>query len=129
MQYASVAGLELYAGELADSIEDDIGDALEYRLSECESKLLAYIIPNAPASPSDAEAFARAVYSQFIFENESRYKDVRDLPHGVKRFKLGDFEMEFSDTRAASAVLTKSTISPAAYSILLRQGLLYRGVM
>ena len=129
MIYASVTGLEMYAGELADEVIEQYGDAIEYRLNECEKRLLAYIIPNTPASAGDAEAFEQAVYSQFIFENESRYKDVRELPQGVTRFKLGEFEMEFNGKRTVSAVLTKSTISPAAYGILLRQGLLYRGVM
>lgn len=89
-------------------------------------KLYAFIFPNVPRTEEETEAFEQAVRYQYEHE-ATRAEQLKDLPEGVKEFSVGDFSMTFEKGYADSR-LTKKTICPAAYGVLLRHGLLYRGV-
>ena len=89
-------------------------------------KLYAFIFPNMPRSQEETEAFEQAVKYQYEHE-ATRERQTQDLPEGVKEFSIGDFSMTFEKGYSDSR-LTKKTICPAAYGVLLRHGLLYRGV-
>lgn len=127
MEYASINGLKAYAGELAKDIEKQYGATIKQYLADCEDRMLAYIFPNTPASPDDEDALEQAIYAQFVHENNARNKALAEVPAGAIQFRLGEFQMQF-DPEYASGKLTRRTISQAAHGILLRQGLLYRGV-
>lgn len=97
-----------------------------------EENLKAFIFPNTPVTQEEIEAFSRAVYVQAEHEKqmqETYGSEGIELPNGVSSFSIGHFSMSFAGNGYQNgAVLTKDTICPTAYSILLRAGLLYRGV-
>lgn len=97
-----------------------------------EERIRAFIFPNVPRTPDEVEAFNKAVQHQIEHEKaivESMDIEDVNLPNGVSSFHIGNFSMSFADDGYRnSAVLTKETICPVAYGILLRSGLLYRGV-
>lgn len=90
-------------------------------------KVLAFIFPNNPRTDSDTEAFEKAVLYQYEHEMTQAIKTSDEIPDGVQSFSIGDFHMSF-DKDWLETRLTRKTICPAAYGVLLRQGLLYRGV-
>ena len=51
-------------------------------------------------------------------------EEAAQIPEGVKSFRIGEFEMDVKDGKS----LTGGKICPEAYGLLLRHGLLYRGV-
>ena len=89
-------------------------------------RLLAFCFPNIPISPEQQEAFERAAALQYAWEQE-RQQALSGLPKGVKSFRLGDFSAEL-DTDSSTGKLTSKTICPAAYSLLLRSGLLCKAL-
>ena len=97
-----------------------------------EERLKAFIFPNTPVTAEEIEAFGRAVYLQTEHEHQMKMASGNEevnIPNGVSSFTLGHFSMSFAGKGYQnSAVLTKDSICPTAYSILLRAGLLYRGV-
>lgn len=96
-------------------------------------RILAFIFPNVPKTEEEREAVERAVAFQIDHEKairDSLEVDDVNLPNGVSSFTIGNFSMSFGDEGYKNnAVLTKETICPVAYSVLLRAGLLYKGVM
>lgn len=98
-----------------------------------EERLKAFIFPNTPVTEEELEAFGRAVYVEAEHEKqmeEASGSEEIHLPNGVSSFSIGHFSMSFAGKGYQNgAVLTKDTICPTAYSILLRAGLLYRGVV
>lgn len=91
-------------------------------------RIKAFIFPSIPRMSFEIEAFNTAVDLQINHEKSQAEKtgDV-DLPDGVKSFDIGEFSMSFEDG-AMSGRLTKRTICPSAYGILLEAGLMYKGV-
>ena len=91
-------------------------------------KIMGFIFPNTPRSEDEITAFIRSVTLQYEHE-ATRLQSMNDsgIPEGVTSFRIGDFSMSFEDG-TNSAALTMKTICPAAYGVLLRAGLLYRGV-
>lgn len=89
-------------------------------------KLLAFIFPNSPVTQSDQTAFEKAVMYQYFHDATAAAK-AQDVPEGAQSFSIGDFSMSF-DKDWIGTRLTRKTICPSAYGVLLRQGLLYRGV-
>lgn len=124
MRYATLKGFESYAQAQAESIEDRYEDAIERMLSECEERMLAYILPNVPVTEREKAAFESAVYSQLVHEYSGSQQS--DIPPGATSFKIGDFSMTLDGT--PRGMLTRRTIAPAAWAYLLNAGLLYRGV-
>lgn len=99
--------------------------------TEKETALMAdwmrlYIFPNEPKTEEETEAFNKAVTYQ-IEHDKSQAEKYGDIPEGVEAFRIGDFSMNFAEGVNGSG-LSKNTICPAAYSVLLRAGLLYRGL-
>lgn len=91
-------------------------------------KMHAFIFPNNPTSESQIAAFEKACTYQIEHEKTIAAQcGDNAIPQGTESFQIGDFSMSF-DTDAMGGVLTKKTICPAAYGVLLREGLLYRGV-
>ena len=93
-----------------------------------ESRMLTFIFPNHPRTEEEQEAFDKAVELQIAYERSlAECTGNIDLPAGTKSFSIGNFSMSFEDG-TFSTLLTKRSISPAAYGILLQVGLLYKGV-
>ena len=97
-------------------------------LEMMQDKVHAFIFPNTPVQPSQIEAFEKACLYQIAHEKTIAAQfEGSNLPNGTQSFRIGEFEMSF-DADSMGNVLTKKTICPAAYGVLLRAGLLYKGV-
>lgn len=91
-------------------------------------RMKAFIFPNKPRTLEEKAAFANAVRFQINHDKTVAEKtNGAELPDGAKSFTIGSFHMEFEDGTFDSR-LTRKTICPSAYGILLLAGLLYRGV-
>lgn len=106
----------------AQDIPEDSGTKAFVR-----DKVYAFIFPNSPTTDADTAAFEKAVQYQYEHEMTQAMKASDEIPEGVQSFSIGDFHMSF-DKDWLETRLTRKTICPAAYGVLLRQGLLYRGV-
>ena len=102
------------------------GTPTEAETALMKERMRLYIFPNAPATEDEVEAFDTAVAYQ-IAHDKSRESQYDDIPDGVTSFKIGDFSMNFSGG-VNDSKLTNKTICQAAYFVLLRAGLLYRGL-
>lgn len=94
-------------------------------------RISAYIFPNVPRTDEEHEAFDKAVLYQI--EHEKTLADVlgqemAHIPDGTNSFTIGTFSMSFDGGYKNGAVLDRSSICTYAYGVLLRAGLLYRGV-
>jgi len=98
----------------------------ESQLELTRDKVRGFIFPNTPSTQQDQEAFEKAVLYQYEHEATQAQK-MQEVPDGAQSFSIGDFSMSF-DKDFLQSRLTRKTICPAAYGVLLRQGLLYRGV-
>lgn len=91
--------------------------------------ILAFIIPNTPRTEEEHKAVEKAIEYQIAHEKTMISHIGTDaLPQGTESFTIGDFSMSFSED-AASGALTRKTICPHAYSVLLNAGLLYKGML
>jgi len=97
-------------------------------LEMMRDKMSAYIFPNSPYTDSEKAAFEKACKYQIAHEKTvaSQCGD-NAIPEGTKSFNIGDFAMSFEDG-AMSSKLTRKTICPYAHGVLLKEGLLYKGV-
>ena len=104
-----------------------MGEATEDEIAMMEDRMRLFIFPNDVGDDEEkVEAFDKAVAYQIAHE-KSREEQFGPIPDGVNGFKIGDFSMDFEKC-TTDAALTRKTICPAAYSVLLRAGLLYRGL-
>lgn len=101
------------------------GTPTETETALMQERMKLFIFPNQPETTEEATAFDRAVLYQIAHEKSLSESESR-IPDGVKSFSIGDFSMTFGEETASA--LTMRTICPAAYSVLLRAGLLYRGL-
>lgn len=100
----------------------------EEELEAMRPRIRAFIFPSIPREDFEVEAFEKAVEYQIAHEREIEKKlNGQQLPDGVKSFSIGNFSMSFEDG-SFGARLTKKTICPTAYGILLEAGLMYKGV-
>lgn len=100
----------------------------EEELEMMRDKIRAFIFPNNPSRSSQIEAFEKACVYQIAHEKTVAAQcGDNEIPQGTESFRIGEFEMSF-DTGAMGNQLTKKTVCPAAYGVLLREGLLYKGV-
>lgn len=91
-------------------------------------RMLAFIMPNTPGTDEEKEAFDKALRYQIAHEKtQSALAGETALPDGTTGFNIGEFSMSFADG-AVTGLFTKRTMCPAAYGVLLRAGLLYRGI-
>lgn len=91
-----------------------------------EERMRMFIFPNEPRTEEQTEAFNKAVSFQIAHE-KSQAEQTGDIPSGTTSFRISDFSMTFEEGANASG-LTRKTICQAAYSVLLRAELLYRGL-
>ena len=89
-------------------------------------RMKLFIFPNEARTEDEIEALNKAVAYQIAHEH-SRAEQYSEIPDGAESFRIGDFSMSFEDGVNGSG-LTRKTICEAAYSVLLRAGLLYRGL-
>ena len=104
------------------------GTPTEEETAMMEDRMRLFIFPNDPQTEDETEAFSKAVSYQIAHEKSlaEQYGDI-GIPDGTTGFKIGDFSMTFEEGVNGSG-LTHKTICQAAYSVLLRAGLLYRGL-
>ena len=85
--------------------------------------LTGKMFPNSPVTEREKEVLQKAARLQ-AEHDVTQARDMPSLPSPVKSFQLGHFQMELQvDTRAL-----RGDMCPLAYALLLREGLLYRGV-
>lgn len=104
------------------------GTPTEEETSMMEDRMKLFIFPNEAKTEAEITAFNKAVSYQIVHEKsqQEQYGDV-SIPDGTTAFRIGDFSMNFEEGWNGSG-LTRKTICQAAYSVLLRAGLLYRGL-
>lgn len=102
------------------------GTATQSETALMEEQVRLFIFPNKAKTDAEVTAFNQAVAFQIAHE-KSRQDQYGQIPDGVTSFKIGDFSMTFGEGSNKSG-LTQANICPAAYSVLLRAGLLYRGL-
>lgn len=110
----------------------DIHGAFEAPTAEevdlMEPRIKAFIFPSIPREPWEKKAFEKAVIHQIQHEKTiAAQLDGQTLPEGTTSFSIGNFSMSF-DAGSGGGRLTKKTICPSAYGVLLEAGLLYKGV-
>jgi len=99
----------------------------EEERSLMEARIQAFIFPNDPQTDEEKAAFDKAVEFQIAHEKTAMNAvGSASVPQGTKAFKIGNFDMTFEDG-TFDGLLTKKNICPAAYGVLLRTGLLYKG--
>ena len=97
-------------------IEPDAGD-----MKLAQAKIDALMFPCTPLTDAEKEAVAEAVWLQAV-HTLSMNAEVPVLPEDVESFAIGHFQMKYRKTGRTSG------ICPAARALLLREGLLYKGV-
>ena len=96
-------------------------------LSVYEEMLYAFIFPNTPTTQEEIEVFNAAVLMQYEHDASVSSEADSGLPEGLSSYTVGDFHLAWQpgyNTRT----LSRKTICPGVYGLLLRHGLLYRGV-
>jgi len=91
--------------------------------------MLGFLFPNTPRTKDEKAAFEKAVKYQLNHDKtvaEASAEVVGAVQQGVKSFRIGEFSMSFGSSTTNH--LTRKTICPYAYSVLLRAGLLYKGL-
>lgn len=89
-------------------------------MERARDKLYAKIFPNTPTTPDQRDAFERAVTYQA--EADAYANDAFEgLPRQVTSFHTGNFS-------ATMEARTGLEMCPEAYGILLRAGLMYKGL-
>jgi len=102
------------------------GTATEEETDMMADRMKLFIFPNEAKETDEIEAFNQAVAYQIAHEH-SLQEQMGEIPNGVSAFRIGDFSMNFEEGVNGTG-LTRKTICEAAYSVLLRAGLLYRGL-
>lgn len=95
-------------------------------LTLMQERMYAYIFPNKPVTQEERDAFDQAVIWQYQHDL-SALEAAGEIPSGVESFRIGDFQMAFQDG-TLDMELNRRNICPSVYGLLLRHGLLYRGV-
>lgn len=105
-----------------------VPEPTEEQLTLIRDSMLAFIFPNEPKAEDEQKAFEKAVGYQYEHDETIRMQmNDSGIPDGVESFRIGDFSMNFEEGTHSSRLNMKN-ICPAAYGVLLRAGLLYRGV-
>lgn len=91
-----------------------------------QERMYAFIFPNRPNTDEEREVFDKAVLWQYQHDM-SALAAAGEIPTGMSSFRIGDFQMAFRDG-TLDQTLNRNNICPSVYGLLLRHGLLYRGV-
>ena len=94
------------------------GAGAERCREKAREKLLSHIFPNFPETEEERAALEKAVDFQAEADLEGG-----DIPEAVEGFQIGHFRAELRKRRGGS-----SPVCPLARSVLLRHGLLYKGL-
>lgn len=89
-------------------------------------RMYAFIFPVVPVDDDDKAAFDKAVLWQYQHD-ASAIMASGEIPSGTTSFRIGDFQMAFKDG-TLDQNLNMNNICPSVRGLLLRHGLLYRGV-
>lgn len=109
-------------------IHTDCAEPTKCEMEQMIPRMQAFIFPNTPTTAEEKAAFDKAVRFQINHEKSMNEKlSAAEIPDGMKAFTIGNFRMEFGDG-AFDSRLTRKTICPSAYGVLLTAGLLYRGI-
>ena len=105
----------------------NVDEPTDDELDIMRDRMYAFIFPNEPRTDVEREAFDKAIKYQIAHEKTlaSEFAELgvlQALPDGVSSFSIGDGLKK-------SVTLDKNTICPYAYGVLLRAGLLYKGVV
>ena len=111
---------------MPDIHRKDIDAPTTDEIMAMEPRMKAFIFPSIPRTDAEIAAFNTAVFYQIEHE-KSIQASMNEIPQGVTSFHIGDFSMNF-DGNGYDARLTRKTICPTAYGILLEAGLMYKGV-
>lgn len=103
------------------------GTPTDDETARMQERIRLFMFPNEVETEEQQEAFNQAVNWQIVHE-KSAETEAGNIPDGVSGFRIGDFSMNFAGDGYNGSGLTKKTMCPAAYSVLLRNGLLYRGL-
>ena len=105
-----------------------IPDPTDEEIEMMAARVLAFMFPNVPETEHEKEVFNKAVVLQIAHEKtQTDLGGGANIPQGASGFTISDFSMSF-EKGANSTTLTKRNMCSAAYGLLLREGLLYRGV-
>ena len=97
-------------------------------IAAMELRIKAFIFPSIPRKQYEIDAFNLAVQYQIAHEKTiAAMMQGQAFPNGIKSFNIGNFSMSFEDG-GFDGRLTRKTICPTAYGILLEAGLMYKGV-
>lgn len=102
------------------------GTPTEDETERMTERMKLFIFPNCVRTEEELAAFEKAVAWQIVHE-KSQEEITSEVPDGVTSFRIGDFSMTFDEGYNGSG-LSRKTICPSAYSVLLQAGLLYRGL-
>lgn len=83
-------------------------------------RMRAYLLPRAPKTEAERDAFERAVEAQAAYEASA---GIGEIPGGVTSFTVGSFSATVSGS-AHGAGYTRETISPVAWACLRNAGLI-----
>lgn len=123
--YATVNGFTEFMGAAAGEWFTTHLDA-DRLLSDCETRMAAYIVPNTPQRKDQIKAFETAVYAQLEHETSAANAQIADMPGGLSGFTVNGFSATFREN--GNGTVFHCGISKRAKAELLRAGLLYRGV-
>lgn len=123
--YATVNGFTEFMGAAAGEWFKTHMDA-DRLLSDCETRMAAYIVPNTPRCDDQIKAFETAVYAQLEHETNPANAQIGDMPGGLSGFTVNGFSATFREN--AQSAMFPSGIAKRAKSELMLAGLLYRGV-
>lgn len=104
-----------------------VADPEEDVLEMMRERMYGYIFPNMPRTEEEKAVFEKACLYQYAHDMTALQKTGEGIPEGLVSFRIGDFQMAF-DSGTMESRLTSKSICPSARGLLLRHGLLYRGV-
>ena len=107
---------------MTDFHSPDVPMPTDTDLERVRERMRSFIFPNRASNEEEEAAFEQAVIWQYEHDATAAAA-MEDLPPNVSRYTADHFTVEFRE-----AASMRANICPAAYSLLLRKGLLYRGL-
>ena len=92
-------------------------------LERAQLVLESYMFPNTAQTEREKDVLRRASRYQAAHDL-TLARETPNLPADVRSFQIGHFQM----TMEPGARTQRAALCPSAYALLLREGLLYRGV-
>lgn len=98
----------------------------DFRLKDCEARLMAYILPNSPRCDAQRAAFARAACAQTVYELSDANAQLDGMPVGLTAVTIDGFSARFE--RRAGDGASAAGLCRRAWAELMGSGLACRGV-